>query len=162
MKNGYDYNPYRLKGGSVGMLVVGALVAGSWLLPALGQYNRGTPATAGPEYDLSWHTVDGGGVMFSAGDDYELSGTIGQPDAGALANGDYELTGGFWFALAPGDCNTDGGVNLFDHDSFVACMDPSGPDGGVPPSCTCFDLDDDGDIDLNDFGLFMRQFTGPE
>jgi len=54
-------------------------------------------AAAGtPSYDLSWHTVDGGGGMWSTGGTYELGGTIGQPDAGALAGGDYTLAGGFW------------------------------------------------------------------
>ena len=48
--------------------------------------------------DLSWHTIDGGGEMFSTGGDFELSGTIGQPDASTvvLAGGDFKLTGGFW------------------------------------------------------------------
>jgi hypothetical protein len=50
-------------------------------------------------YNLSWWTVDGGGRMRSIEDGYSLSGTIGQPDAGLLASGDYSLGGGFW---APG------------------------------------------------------------
>ena len=44
-------------------------------------------AALGPgvaDYDVSWHTIDGGGEMWSTGGDYELSGTIGQPD-GSLA-----------------------------------------------------------------------------
>ncbi len=122
------------------------------------------PAAAGPpDYDLSWHTVDGGGVMFSAGGDYELSGTIGQPDAGEPLVGPgesgYELTGGFWFEIAPGDCNTDGGVNLFDYDSFEACL--GGPGGGaLSPECACFDLDGNGTVDMLDFGGLQRGFSG--
>ena len=46
-------------------------------------------------YDLTWWTVDGGGGSATGGS-YTLSGTIGQPDAGNLSNGDYTLTGGFW------------------------------------------------------------------
>ena len=46
-------------------------------------------------YDLSWWTVDGGGGTASGGS-YTLVGTIGQPDAGILAGGDYTLGGGFW------------------------------------------------------------------
>jgi hypothetical protein len=47
-------------------------------------------------YDLSWHTVDGGGGT-STGGVYSVSGTIGQPDAGAtMTNGQYSVTGGFW------------------------------------------------------------------
>ncbi len=130
-------------------------------LLAFGQSrNTDSPTAAGPpEYDLTWHTIDGGGVMFSTGGEFELSGTIGQADAGAMNGGDFELTGGFWFALAPGDCNTDGGVNLFDYSSFEACL--AGPaDGPLTPECACFDLDGDGTVDLMDFGLFQFGFSG--
>ena len=46
-------------------------------------------------YNLSWFTVDGGGGS-SSGGPYALSGTIGQPDVGALSGGSYALAGGFW------------------------------------------------------------------
>ena len=46
-------------------------------------------------YSLSWWTVDNGGGT-SNGGKYQLSGTIGQPEAGALSGGDYRLEGGFW------------------------------------------------------------------
>ena len=56
-----------------------------------------TVQTFGSEgYDLSWWTVDGGGGVLSIEDGYSLSGSIGQPDAAALANDDYVLSGGFW------------------------------------------------------------------
>ena len=47
-------------------------------------------------YNLSWFTIDGGGITFSSAGNFTLSGTIGQPDAGMLSGGNYELTGGFW------------------------------------------------------------------
>ena len=54
-------------------------------------------AQSGGDYDLSWNTIDGGGGT-SAGGDFVLSGTIGQPDAGPLlTGGPYALSGGFWF-----------------------------------------------------------------
>jgi len=49
---------------------------------------------AGP-YQIDWHTIDGGGGI-SAGGQYVLVGTIGQPDAGYSSAGAYELLGGFW------------------------------------------------------------------
>ena len=53
------------------------------------------------DYDLSWFTIAGGGI--SSGGDYQLSGTIGQHDAGpTLSGGDYALTGGFWSASLSG------------------------------------------------------------
>jgi hypothetical protein len=50
-------------------------------------------------YDLSWWTVDGGGASGLTSGAYTLSGTAGQPDAGSLSSGDYDLAGGFWQAL---------------------------------------------------------------
>jgi len=54
------------------------------------------------EFELDWWTVDGGGEMFCTRGDYELSGTIGQPDASTvvMTGGDFELTGGFWPGVA--------------------------------------------------------------
>ncbi len=47
------------------------------------------------DFAISWWTIDAGAATV-AGGDYELSGTIGQPDPG-LARGDgYALDGGFW------------------------------------------------------------------
>jgi hypothetical protein len=53
-------------------------------------------AQSGNGYDLTWHTIDNGGVTVSAGNGYQLGGTIGQPDAGSLSGGNYTLSGGFW------------------------------------------------------------------
>ncbi len=52
-------------------------------------------AQSGGDYDLSWSTIDGGGGT-SSGGTYTVMGTIGQPDAGYLGGGNYELLGGFW------------------------------------------------------------------
>ena len=115
-------------------------------------------AVMGQEFDLSWHSIDGGGVMRSTGGDFELSGTIGQPDAGSLTGGDFQLSGGFWFELLPSDCNEDGTVNLLDHDLFTQCM--GGPDGGVSAGCECFDVDRSGTVDLRDFAAAQAAYTG--
>ncbi len=113
-----------------------------------------------PVFEITRSTIDGGGVMRSTGDDYELSGTIGQFDAGVMTEGEYELTGGFWFGIPPGDCEDDGDVDLFDYDQFQRCM--TGPDAGPPaPGCNCFDLDQNDTIDLLDFAITQTHFTGP-
>ena len=52
------------------------------------------PVLAG-DYHISWSTIDGGGGV-SSGGQYELEGTIGQPDAAYSYGGNYELLGGFW------------------------------------------------------------------
>ena len=53
---------------------------------------------AADSFTLEWWTIDGGGEMFTVGGGFELSGTIGQPDASTtvLTGGGFELTGGFW------------------------------------------------------------------
>ena len=47
------------------------------------------------DYSIDWSTIDGGGGT-STGGVYSVSGTIGQPDAGAMSGGNYTLQGGFW------------------------------------------------------------------
>jgi hypothetical protein len=54
---------------------------------------------AGQSYSVDWSTVDGGGGT-STGGVYSVSGTIGQPDAGAMSGGNYTLQGGFWGIIA--------------------------------------------------------------
>jgi len=110
------------------------------------------------EYTIDRWTMDGGGVMRSTGGQFELSGTIGQPDAGqTMTGGAFEVIGGFWFPLSEGDCNEDGGVTLFDHEAFNACL--SGPGGGISnASCNCFDLNQSGDVELGDFSKFQTGF----
>ena len=47
-------------------------------------------------YSVSWYKVAGGGGTSTNGN-YQISGTIGQPDAsGAMSGGNYSVTGGFW------------------------------------------------------------------
>jgi hypothetical protein len=59
-------------------------------------------AQTGAGYDLAWTTIDRGGGS-SAGNGYQLSGTFGQPDAGAtLSGGAYSLSGGFWGGASTG------------------------------------------------------------
>ena len=55
-------------------------------------------ALADTGYEISWWTIDGGGgTSESAGWQYVLQGTIGQPDAGHTTEGGvYTLRGGFW------------------------------------------------------------------
>ncbi len=136
--------------GGVGVIAVLAAVVGA---------GDDGGAAGAPEFDLSWHTIDGGGVMRSTGGDFELSGTIGQPDAGAMSGGNFTLTGGFWFEVVASDCNEDGVVNLFDYDTFQTCL--TGPGGGpLPPGCNCYDFDGDGKVTLEDFATMQDMFNG--
>jgi hypothetical protein len=51
-------------------------------------------------YSIDWYKIAGGGGT-STGGTYQVSGTIGQPDAGGpMAGGNYSLTGGFWALIS--------------------------------------------------------------
>jgi hypothetical protein len=87
-------------------------------------------------FDLSWHTIDGGGGT-SFGSGYTLSGTMGQPDAGGpLVAGEFSLVGGFWAGPGEvglpcsGDVNGSGAVDVDDLIAVVlawGCVNPPGP-----------------------------------
>jgi hypothetical protein len=48
------------------------------------------------QFSVDWYKISGGGGTSSNGI-YQVSGTIGQPDAsGAMSGGNYSVTGGFW------------------------------------------------------------------
>ncbi len=143
-----------LKTAALGTLLVG----GSLSLAALRDAGIGGAAHRGAEFDLTRYTIDGGGIMRSTGGGFELSATTGQPDTGVLTAGPFELSGGFWFALTPTDCNEDGGVNLFDYSAFESCL--TGPAAGVATGCECFDVDRSGTVDLRDFTIAQTAFTG--
>jgi hypothetical protein len=51
------------------------------------------------QQSIDWWTVDGGGGT-STGGVFTVSGTIGQPDAGAMSGGQFSVTGGFWAVAA--------------------------------------------------------------
>ncbi len=51
-------------------------------------------------YSIDWFKVSGGGGT-STGATYQVTGTIGQADAGgAMTGGNYSLTGGFWSLIS--------------------------------------------------------------
>ena len=59
-----------------------------------------TRATLAQSISIDWFTIDGGGGT-STGGVYQVSGTIGQPDAGpTMSGGNYSVDGGFWSIIA--------------------------------------------------------------
>ncbi len=115
-------------------------------------------AQTGGGYDLSWNTIDGGGGA-SNGGGYEVSGTIGQPDAGpVMTGGSFELTGGFWPGAVPscaclGDMNGDDVKDGADIQQFVDCMTAGG-------SCACADVDGLNGITIADVDVFVADLLG--
>jgi hypothetical protein len=121
-------------------------------------------------FDLSWYTIDGGGGMFSTGGSFALGGTIGQPDAGVMTGGSFELVGGFWALPAAGepcagqvrgDSNCDGGVDFDDIDCFVASLigqdswNACGHGEGCDYACVN-DINQDGSVDFDDIDKFVE------
>jgi len=70
-------------------LLIFCLLTSAFCLRAVGQ-----------SYTIDWYKISGGGGT-STGATYQVTGTIGQPDAGvAMSGGNYSLTGGFWSLIA--------------------------------------------------------------
>ncbi len=111
-------------------------------------------AAAGGDFDLSWHTVDGGGGT-SSGGDFVLRGTIGQPDAGDLSGGDFVLRGGFWQPVAGLDCGPCPTDTDNDGDTDSADLAELLSDWGVVPLGNCLDSDQDGDLDAADLAALL-------
>ena len=52
------------------------------------------------QYSIDWYKI-AGGAGTSTGATYQVTGTIGQPDAsGAMTGGSYSVTGGFWSLIS--------------------------------------------------------------
>lgn len=105
--------------------------------------------------ELDWFTVDGGGAMMSAGNGFDVSGTAGQPDAGYMAGGQFEINGGFWVAAVPtcaclADLNKDSLLNGLDVQGFVECLVATGT------NCTCADVDGIPGLDVGDVDVFVN------
>jgi hypothetical protein len=55
------------------------------------------------EFQLPWRRIAGGGGSSSDGEQFVLSGTIGQAEAGVLMEGSsFQLSGGYWGGAACG------------------------------------------------------------
>jgi hypothetical protein len=101
---------------------------------------------------IEWSTVDGGGTTLSTAGSIELSGTIGQADAGSMGSGSTVFYGGFWAVeLAPAPCpadyNQDGGVDGQDVDAFFADWETGE---------MVADVNQDGGVDGQDVQFFFE------
>lgn len=115
------------------------------------------------QYDLSWHTIDGGGGMFStAPGGLTLSGTIGQPDTAVLTGGSFTLTGGFWAGATSRDpCNLLGDIdddNDTDLQDLAFVLASFGAQSGDPNFNPAADIDGNGVVTLQDLSFLLSEF----
>lgn len=63
----------------------------------------GTPVNAGERqtFEIRTYTVDGGGGVSADGIEFEVSGTIGQPDTSSSTDGEWVVSGGYWTPSDP-------------------------------------------------------------
>ena len=156
--------PTGIASGTFGFLTVATLIALILPVPAY--------ARSGGPYELTWFTVDGGGVTSSSAGAFALGGTIAQPDAGNLSGGLFILRGGFWHfaAVGPpgdgdfirGDADGDGVFNGLNDALFTLVFQFQG--GAEPPCLESADSDGDGVLNgLNDalYTLTHQFQSGP-
>ena len=108
------------------------------------------------DFEIDWHSIDGGGEIFSTGGTFELGGTIGQADANAmvLTGGGFELVGGFWAVAVPtcgclSDLDNDGQRTGADVQGFVDCLTATGT------NCACADVDGIFGLTVDDIAAFV-------
>ena len=114
-------------------------------------------ASAGAQpFDVPWFTIDAGGGVAQGGP-YQMSGTIGQPDASltALTGGSYELSGGYWVSFSDNGCNVADIASPFgildgaDVNAFISAFGVNG---------SLADLNNDGIVDGADVNAFISAF----
>lgn len=110
---------------------------------------------AAAQFEIDWYTIDGGGAMDVTDGSpigFTLSGTIGQPDAGVLSGGTFQVAGGFWASAAKPGASTcpmdiappggDGVINVSDLLLVIAHWGPC-------PDCVA-DANGDDVVNVND------------
>ena len=112
-------------------------------------------ATAGASaqsFDVAWFSIDAGAaVLTDAGGDLEMSVTVGQPDAGFLSGGEFEMTGGVSAISSPCDpcdVNCDGVIDAYDIEPFIDLL--VGPN---PLRCSSCAGDANGDSVIDAFDI---------
>jgi hypothetical protein len=118
-------------------------------------------AQSNGSYELRWSKVAGGGGT-SANEGWEITGTIGQADAGALVGGDWAVEGGFWNgALVPANTTPPEiallGASPLTNECHAAFVDP-----GVTITATCpgpVSLVTNSTVDPNAVGVYSISYV---
>ncbi len=111
---------------------------------------------AGQTFEVAWFSIDAGAATLTGGGNLEASVTIGQPDAGTLSGGQFEMTGGVWAIASPCDpcdANCDGVIDAYDIEPFIDLLVGANP---VRCSSCAGDTNGDGVIDAFDIEPFVN------
>lgn len=119
------------------------------------------PSAAAQTFSEPWHTVDGGGVMFSGGGPFSPGGSIGQADAGPLMTGGaFALSGGFWVEPPkpprPADLDGDGSVGQGDLGLLLAAFATCPGKPGFQPAAGA--LGGDPCVTQSDLGVLLASY----
>jgi hypothetical protein len=114
-------------------------------------------AQVGGTFDLTWNTYDCGGGT-STGGGYTLIGTIGQPDAGSLANAGLVCAGGFWGGAVTCYANCDNStvspiLNVGDFTCFLQRF------AAADPYANCDGSTVNPILNVGDFTCFLQRFA---
>ncbi len=125
-------------------------------------------ALAGPNYNLNWYVVDGGGDNAVASASFKLGMSAAQPVAGEVSSASYRMKMGFWYGahtchcLHQGDVTGDGLIDVFDVIGVIGIAFSGEPDP-QDPACpkTRGDVDNNGVTDVFDvIYLIATAFSG--
>ena len=125
-------------------------------------------ALAGPNYNLKWYVVDGGGANTVVSASFKLGVSAAQAAAGEVASPSFRLKMGFWYGartcncLHQGDIASDGVIDVFDVIGIIGIAFSGEPDP-QDPACptTRGDIDNNGVTDVFDvLCLIATAFSG--
>jgi hypothetical protein len=109
------------------------------------------------DFAIDFWTLDGGGEVLCTGGTFELSGTIGQPDAPAtaLVGGNFRLTGGFW--LGAGTCfgDLDGDGHIDSSDLAILLANYGTTSGATYADGDIYPAGGDGMVNMSDLGELL-------
>ncbi|MDZ4756056.1 MAG: hypothetical protein SGJ11_16355 [Phycisphaerae bacterium] len=108
-------------------------------------------SVAGPDLQLTWHSMDGGGGTLEAAA-WSIDGSVGQCDAGESVGGVWSLSGGFWPGVPVATCVGDvDGNALVDAADLALVLGAWGP----APRLSIEDIDANGVVNAADLALVL-------
>ncbi len=118
-----------------------------------------TASTARAQFSMDWYTIDAGGGD-TVGGTFALSSTIGQPDAGALTGGAFQITGGYWAGTIPAcyaNCDGSTVVPILNVNDFQCFLNKF---AAADLYANCDNSTNPPVLNVNDFQCFLNKYAG--